>query len=403
MPRTVSMSPRPNGVSTLSRRYFTYWSTTFEPPWYAKSQTASMIWVRESTVPGCRRNNSRSAISFGERESSVSPLHAALGRRVEPQVPDGQDRRSSTIVTAGQGADTGREFEEAEGLDQVVVSPHVQPTYTVADLVARGEHEDRSPDLGITQLPTELESVEPGQHDVEDDRPVWELLGHPQPVRTVVGHIDGVTLFLEAPLEQVRHPLVVFDHQDSHMSRLEGSPAVRRTAEPRSHSCEDSHLLLTIASSSEAHTRHRPTGQIEQRERTDMEKLPYETDPERSSRYAGDTGRRPPAPETIRNDGLRKIRRMSNWSLAALVVGIGATTGALAAATQSKTVGTAAVTTTIGTPTSAAGAVQGGPTLGSPVATTSASGVTVSAAAQQGGSPSPANSGRATPTGSGDS
>jgi hypothetical protein len=134
-----------------------------------------------------------------------------------------------------------------------------------------------------------------------------------------------------------------------------------------------------------------------------MEKLPYETDPERSSRYAGDTGRRPPAAETIRNDGLRKIRRMSNWSLATLVVGIGATTGALAAASQSKAVGTAAVTTTAGTPTSAAGVVQGGPTLGSPVATTSASGVTVSAAAHQGGSPSPANSGRVTATGSGDS
>jgi len=131
-----------------------------------------------------------------------------------------------------------------------------------------------------------------------------------------------------------------------------------------------------------------------------MEKLPYETDPERSSRYAGDTGR--PTAET-RNDGLRKIRRMSNLSLAALVVGIGATTGALAAATQSKAVGTAAVTTRAGTPTSAAGAIQGGPTLGSPVATTSASGVTVSAGAQQGGSPSLANSGRATPTGSGDS
>ena len=187
------------------------------------------------------------------------------------------------------------------------------------------------------------------------------------------------------------------------MFRLEGSPAIRRTAEPGSHSCEGSHLLLTVSSSTEVHTHHRPSGQIERRERTDMEKLPYETDPERSSRCAGDTGRRVPTAETIRDNGLRKIRRMSNWSLAALVVGIGATTGALAAATQSKAVGTAAVTSTAGTPTSAAGAVQGGPTVGSPVATTSASGVTISAAAQQGGSPSPANSGRVTPSGSGDS
>ena len=187
------------------------------------------------------------------------------------------------------------------------------------------------------------------------------------------------------------------------MSRLKAIPAVGRTAKQWSHSFEDSHLLLTVASSGEAHTRHRPTGQIERRESTDMEKIPYETDPERSSRYPSDTSHRPPAPQTLRSDGLRKIRHLSNWSLAALVVGVGATTGALAAATQSKTVGTAAVTTTAGTTTSATGAIRSGPALGSPVATTSASGVTVSASAQQGGLPSPANSGRVTAPGSSDS
>jgi hypothetical protein len=134
-----------------------------------------------------------------------------------------------------------------------------------------------------------------------------------------------------------------------------------------------------------------------------MEKMPNETDPERSSRYADHTCRPTPAAETIRNNGFRNIRRMSNWSLAALVVGVGATTGALAASTHSKAVGTAAVTTTIGSPTSAVGTTQGGPTVGSPVVTTSASGVTVSSASHQGGSPSPTSSGSVTLAGSGDS
>ena len=85
MPRTVSMSLRPKGVSILSRRYFTYWSTTFEPPWYAKSQTASMIWVRESTVPGCRRNNfEQRHLLWGKREFAVTPPRASwLPGRVE--------------------------------------------------------------------------------------------------------------------------------------------------------------------------------------------------------------------------------------------------------------------------------------------------------------------------------
>ena len=187
------------------------------------------------------------------------------------------------------------------------------------------------------------------------------------------------------------------------MSRLEASPPFVGWPSPGR-----IHVKPHIFSSRSPHRARRTlaTGQparLSKEREQNMEKRPYETDPERSSGCAAGTGRRPPVPETIRSDGLRNLRRMSNWSLAALVVGIGATTGALAAATQSKTVGTAAVTTTAGATTSATGAVQSGPTLGSPVATTSASGVTVSAAAQQRGVPSAMISGRVIATGSGDS
>ena len=134
-----------------------------------------------------------------------------------------------------------------------------------------------------------------------------------------------------------------------------------------------------------------------------MEKMPNETDPERTSTDTDYTGRRTRGADSIRDNGFQNIRRMSNWSLAALVVGVGATTGALAASTHSKAVGTAAVTTSIGSPTSTVSTAQGGPTVGSPVATTSASGVTVSTSASQGGSPSPTSSARLTVAGSGDS
>ena len=135
-----------------------------------------------------------------------------------------------------------------------------------------------------------------------------------------------------------------------------------------------------------------------------MERLADETDDGRSNGHVGGRSHTSPAAATARNDGFRKIRRMSNWSLAALVVGMGATTGALAAATHSKAVGTAAVTTPVaGAASAATGAVHSGPTLGGPVATTSPSGVTVSAAAAHGGSASHANPGRVTTAGSGDS
>ncbi|HVA07354.1 MAG TPA: hypothetical protein VNG12_11500 [Acidimicrobiales bacterium] len=131
--------------------------------------------------------------------------------------------------------------------------------------------------------------------------------------------------------------------------------------------------------------------------------MPNDTDPEQTSKYAVPTGRRTPGADAIRDNGFQNIRRMSHWSLAALVVGVGATTGALAASTHSKAVGTAAVTTSIGSPTSTLSTAQGGPTVGSPVATTSASGVTISTSASQGGSPSGTNSARLTVAGLGDS
>ena len=98
---------------------------------------------------------------------------------------------------------------------------------------------------------------------------------------------------------------------------------------------------------------------------------------------AGDdwASRSQPAPG--RRDGVRHARRMSNWTLAALIAGTGAATVALAhqafpAATAAGTTAagtTAAGTTGAGTTATAQGA--SGPQVGHSVATTSASGVTV--------------------------
>jgi hypothetical protein len=88
-----------------------------------------------------------------------------------------------------------------------------------------------------------------------------------------------------------------------------------------------------------------------------------------------------PAPD--RRDGIRHVRRMSNWTLAALIAGTGAATVALAhhsfpTATTAGTTTTAAGATA-GTGTTAGPAAHGasGPQVTHSVATTSGSGVTV--------------------------
>lgn len=107
--------------------------------------------------------------------------------------------------------------------------------------------------------------------------------------------------------------------------------------------------------------------------------------------------------KSVRDSGLRRVRRMSNWSLGALIVGVGATTGALASTIPVATAGTTAVTNTGGTASSVNGVSQRAPSVMTPVVTTSASGVTTSVAGTSSVTAATGGTGRVVATGSGDS
>jgi len=105
-----------------------------------------------------------------------------------------------------------------------------------------------------------------------------------------------------------------------------------------------------------------------------------------------------------REAGLRSVRRLSNWTVAALVVGVGGTTAVLAKWAQ-PTASTTAATTATGSAASAGtpsgSAAQGGaPSLHAPVTLTTPSGVVIQSAATGGavgGTAGAAGGGSATP------
>ena len=82
-------------------------------------------------------------------------------------------------------------------------------------------------------------------------------------------------------------------------------------------------------------------------------------------------------PAADRRDGIRHARRMSNWTLAALLAGTGAATVALAHHAFPSTATTAGTSTTAAGATAATAHGASGPQVSHSVATTSASGVTV--------------------------
>lgn len=108
-------------------------------------------------------------------------------------------------------------------------------------------------------------------------------------------------------------------------------------------------------------------------------------------RIPGMTMPNPPGRLSPRESGLHRVRRLSNWSLAALVVGVGASTAALARTIPVATTGTVTSATPsllTGSSTGSSTSTGQAPTLTGPVATTSASGVTTAVAAPGGRTPS---------------
>jgi hypothetical protein len=69
-------------------------------------------------------------------------------------------------------ADAGGQFGEVEGLHQIVVGPRVQPLDPVADLVERGQDDDRRHIAPGPQAAQELDAAAIGQHQVQQHQVV---------------------------------------------------------------------------------------------------------------------------------------------------------------------------------------------------------------------------------------
>src|SRR6187397_1320644 len=106
-----------------------------------------------------------------EADFDVAAVHATA-RRVQHEVAGRKDRRTLTGTSPDQGPNPRHELREGERLDEVIVGAGVQALDAVADVVASGEHEDGRPSAPGTELATNGEAVELGEHDVEDDRVV---------------------------------------------------------------------------------------------------------------------------------------------------------------------------------------------------------------------------------------
>ena len=124
-------------------------------------------------------------------------------------------------TAARDRTDARDELTEPERLDDVVVRAELEPDDAVDLVAARGDDDDRHVRLG-TQLAAQVEPVEVGQTEIEQDdvRPRAILVEAVERAAPRVAVADGEPLSLEAPDERDRDVVVVFDQEYIHPQRV---------------------------------------------------------------------------------------------------------------------------------------------------------------------------------------
>src|SRR6476619_3539128 len=131
---------------------------------------------------------------------------------VQRQVGDDERRAAARRAAAQERAQPREQLLALEGLDEVVVGAGVEALDPRLDRVARREHEDRDV-VGGAQAPGDLDAVELGQPEVEDDEVRMVGGGLVERRLAVPGDADVVAVQAQGALEDLRDLVVVLDDE----------------------------------------------------------------------------------------------------------------------------------------------------------------------------------------------
>ena len=145
---------------------------------------------------------------------SRSPRLHLAGVGVEREVADLERGGAARRPAAQQRPDPRQQLLALEGLDQVVVGAAVEAVDAVLGLGPGGQHQDRHVAVGA-QAPADLDAVEPGQAEVEDDQVGDEAGGDVERLDAVGGGADLVALVAQRAAQDVGDLGVVLDDQDA--------------------------------------------------------------------------------------------------------------------------------------------------------------------------------------------
>jgi HlyD family secretion protein len=148
--------------------------------------------------------------------TAIQPRETARGIDRQPAGRHGRRMRPGGGAAASQQrTHSGDEFADAEGFRQVIVRATVESQNLVRFFATCGQHQDGS--VGIPRLaangPTHGDTVEAGQHQIEDEEIEWLGAGELQCFGSVIDRHGGVSLELEMERDELADVAVVFNDQ----------------------------------------------------------------------------------------------------------------------------------------------------------------------------------------------
>jgi hypothetical protein len=117
-----------------------------------------------------------------------------------------------------QRADTREQLGERKRLDEIVVGAFLQAAHAVLDAVARGQHQHRRLGLRAHRF-QHAETVDAGQHDVEQQQVVVALGREAAAFDAVARDVDDIAVLGQAAVQVVGELGFVFDDEQTHGGR----------------------------------------------------------------------------------------------------------------------------------------------------------------------------------------
>jgi len=155
-------------------------------------------------------------VFLGSERDGTRAAFRGLLSGVEFEIADYDTWGTEFVGAAEEGAEAGEEFAEFEWLGEVIVGAGIETFDAVVDAVFRGEHKNWRALAACADGFADGETVQAGDHDVEDDQIVIVDFGLVDGVVSVLHSVDGVGLFAQTFGHESCDARVVFDEEKSH-------------------------------------------------------------------------------------------------------------------------------------------------------------------------------------------